>query len=80
MVKTEPTKIAMPTGRPGRKMIYPWRTMSVGESFAVPIGRKVQRQSGTSMAGVASRVHAPRQFRARFIDGKKPVVRIWRVL
>lgn len=65
----------MPTrnnGHEGRKPIYPWLTMEVGDSFLMPGHVK----TSINYASKASATYAPRRFASR----KTPEgTRIWRV-
>ena len=58
--------------RSGRRGIYPWQDMEVGDSFFAP------DQTVTQMAGAASSNHKStgRKYSCRTVDGG---VRVWRV-
>lgn len=71
MIKIE-KGVEMPKGRQGRKQIYPWDDMEVGDSF------KVQGKSQKDLSPSASFAGKRRgkKFSARNVDGG---VRVWRV-
>lgn len=57
----------------GRKTIYPWRQMEVGDSFFVP-DRTIRSFSGSAAQ------HRPRRFSMRtVVENGVSGIRIWRV-
>jgi len=71
--------IPIPTARRGTYAKYPFKTMKVGESFAIPCtDDTVHRVQINAMA--ATRNHKPRKFRSAVErEGKSTYVRVWRL-
>lgn len=55
----------------GRKPIYPFRDMAVGDSFLAPAKKY------NSVASIACRRHLPKEFTIRKITSE--LIRVWRV-
>lgn len=74
--------IPIPEASPGRKSIYPWHKMKVGDSFLVTLGAgqhiKVRTGSLRSAAATAAKKYG-HKYTARVINGETPSIRVWRV-
>lgn len=73
--------IPLPEAAPGRKSIYPWHKMKVGDSFLVTLGAnqhlKVRAGSLRSAAASAAKKYG-HKYTARIINGDTPSIRVWR--
>lgn len=73
--------IPIPEAAPGRKSIYPWHKMKVGDSFLVTLGPdqhiKVRTGSLRSAAATAAKKYG-HKYTARVIAGDTPSIRVWR--
>lgn len=74
--------IPIPEASPGRKSMYPWHKMKVGDSFLVTLGPdqhlKVRTGSLRSAAASAAKKYG-HKYTARVINGETPSIRVWRV-
>lgn len=74
--------IPIPEASPGRKSLYPWHKMKVGDSFLVTLGPgqhiKVRTGSLRSAAATAAKKYG-HKYTVRVIPGDTPSIRVWRV-
>ena len=66
--------IPLPEGRRGRKKLYPFGEMEIGDSFVVPVNS--QTLSMYKMIGGYTRHLKPKKFIAR---KNEDVIRVWRI-
>lgn len=65
-------RVKMPPDGRGRTFKYPWLTMSIDDSFVVPLRQRAAVRSGMTYAG--------KKYKRRFASRQQGnVMRVWRV-
>lgn len=77
-IQVSERRVPMPKSRRGRKAIYPFEKMKVGDSFLAPVTGTDSRKIESKRCSIfnCARKHKPKRFITRVVNGG---IRVWRV-